>query len=93
VGFVVKVLKCDIVKVLTLVVLIPSLLIGSRYGLIGVVFGHQIATLVERVVGLMIASHFVKIAFSEIFGELKPALLGVKENMMRLVQMFTARKK
>lgn len=124
-----------ILDVLTLVVLIPAILVGSRFGLIGVVFGHLITTLIERIVGLSIASRFVKITFSEIFGELKPALLGVsamipvvllalyltkdinvflqlgvvvlfgalayvgvlwrveKDNMMRLVQTFTSRKK
>jgi len=66
-----------ILDVLTLVVLVPSLLIGSRFGLSGIVFGLLLTTSVERVVGLMIASRFVKITFLDILGELKPALLGV----------------
>jgi O-antigen/teichoic acid export membrane protein len=124
-----------ILDVLTLVVLVPALLIGSRFGLTGIVFGLLFTTLTERIVGLMIASRFVHITFLEIFGELKPALLGAlvmapvvlavlyftrdinvflqlalvvifgalaylgvlwrveKENLMRLVQIFTARKK
>lgn len=66
-----------ILDILTLTVLLPSLLVGSRFGLNGIVFGLLLTTSVERVVGLAIASRFVKISFFDILGELKPALLGV----------------
>jgi PST family polysaccharide transporter len=66
-----------ILDVLTLAVLVPSLLLGSRFGLNGFVFGLLLTTCVERVVGLTIASRFVNITFFDILGELKPALLGV----------------
>ena len=124
-----------ILDVLTLVVLVPSMLVGSKIGLTGVVLALLFTTIVERVVGLTIASRFVKITFLEILGELKPALLGVaamapvvlaalyltrdlnvflqlalvvlagglayvavlwqveRENLMRVVTMFTSRNK
>jgi len=66
-----------ILDVLTLVVLVPSMLLGSKIGLTGVALALLFTTVVERVVGLTIASRFVKITFLEILGELKPALLGV----------------
>jgi lipopolysaccharide exporter len=63
-------------SILTLIVLVPALLIGSRYGLIGVAFGHVVASLVRTTVRLIVATRFIDIKPGDIFAQLKPAALG-----------------
>jgi O-antigen/teichoic acid export membrane protein len=63
-------------SIFTLVIIIPALLIGSRFGLIGIAIGHLIAVLIRRLVSLSIATRFVKVSIVEIFGELKPSFLA-----------------
>jgi O-antigen/teichoic acid export membrane protein len=60
----------------TLIIIIPSLLIGARFGMIGVAVGHLVAVLIRRVISLTIATRFVKVSIGDIFGELRPSLLG-----------------
>lgn len=63
-------------SILTLVIIIPSLLIGARFGLIGVAIGHLVAVLIRRVISIAIATRFVKVSMAEIFAELKPSFLA-----------------
>jgi len=61
---------------LTLIVIIPALLIGSNYGIIGIAWGHLVAVLIRRVVGLTVATRFVNITIIDLIKELKPSVLG-----------------
>ena len=61
---------------LSLIILIPAMLIGSQFGLIGIAWGHLIAVLIRRIVSLQIATRFVDVSLVDIFSELKPSFLG-----------------
>ncbi|HEY3477120.1 MAG TPA: lipopolysaccharide biosynthesis protein, partial [Anaerolineales bacterium] len=63
-------------SLLTLVIIIPSLLIGARFGIIGVAIGHLVAVLIRRAVSLGIATRFVNVTILEIFSELRSSLLA-----------------
>lgn len=63
-------------SLLTLVIIIPSLLIGARFGIIGVAVGHLVAVLIRRVISLALATRFVNVSILDIFGELRSSLLG-----------------
>ena len=63
-------------SILTLVIIIPALLIGARFGLVGVALGHLVAVLIRRVISLGIATRFVNVSIGDIFGELRSSLLG-----------------
>ncbi len=63
-------------SLLTLVIIIPALLIGAQFGIIGVATGHLVAVLIRRMISLGIATRFVNVSIWEIFGELRSSLLG-----------------
>jgi PST family polysaccharide transporter len=63
-------------SLLTLVIIIPSLLIGARFGIIGVAMGHLVAVLIRRAVSLGIATRFVNVTILDIFAELRSSLLA-----------------
>jgi PST family polysaccharide transporter len=63
-------------SLLTLVIIIPSLLIGARFGMIGVAVGHLVAVFIRRIVSLGLATRFVQVSISDIFGELRTSLIG-----------------
>jgi len=63
-------------SLLTLLIIFPSLLIGARFGIIGVAVGHLVAVLIRRVISLWLATRFVNVSIMEIFGELRSSLLG-----------------
>lgn len=63
-------------SILTLVVIIPSLLIGARFGLIGVAMGHLVAVLIRRVISLWLATRFVSVSIFDIFGQLRSSVLA-----------------
>lgn len=63
-------------SILTLIIIIPSLLIGARFGIIGVAVGHLVAVLIRRIVSLTLATHFVNVSIFEIFAELRSSLLA-----------------
>jgi O-antigen/teichoic acid export membrane protein len=62
--------------ILTFIVIIPSIFIGSYFGLIGIAWGHLFAVLIRRIVSLTLATRFVKVSIVDIIKELKPAFLG-----------------
>ena len=63
-------------SLLTLVIIIPSLLIGARFGILGVAAGHLVAVLIRRVISLWLATRFVNVSIMDIFGELRSSLLA-----------------
>lgn len=62
--------------VLTLIIIVPAILLGSRFGMIGIAWGHLIAVLIRRIVSLIVATRFVDVSIAEIFKELKPSVQG-----------------
>lgn len=63
-------------SLLTLVIILPCLLLGARFGLIGVATGHLVAVLLRRIVSLALATRYVNVSLADIFGELRSSLLG-----------------
>lgn len=63
-------------SILTLVIIIPSLLIGSRFGLIGVATGHLVAVLIRRVISLWLATRFVNVSILNIFAQLRSSIIA-----------------
>ena len=63
-------------SLLTLVIIIPSLIIGARFGIIGVAIGHLVAVLIRRIISLALATRFVNVSILDIFGELRSSLIG-----------------
>lgn len=63
-------------SILTLIIIIPSLLIGARFGLIGVAVGHLVAVLIRRIISLTLATQFVNVSILDIFAELRSAFLA-----------------
>jgi O-antigen/teichoic acid export membrane protein len=63
-------------SIVTLIVIIPALLIGARFGVIGVAVGHLVAVLIRRIISLTVATHFVNVSIKEIFGELRSSVLA-----------------
>lgn len=79
-------------SILTLFVIVPSLLIGARFGIIGVAAGHLVAVLIRRIISLGLATRFVNVSLLDIFGELRTSLLGalVMVPVVLAVSYFTA---
>lgn len=63
-------------SIFTLIIIVPSLLIGARFSVIGLAIGHLVAISICRAVGLAYAIRFVNISVQDIVGELRPSLLG-----------------
>jgi O-antigen/teichoic acid export membrane protein len=63
-------------SLLTLAIIIPSLLIGARFGIIGVAVGHLVAVLIRRMISLGLATRYVNVSIMDIVGELRTSLLG-----------------
>lgn len=78
-------------SILTLIIIIPALLIGARFGLIGVAVGHLIAVLIRRLISLALATRFVNVSILDIFGELRSSFLAalVMAPIVFAVSQFT----
>lgn len=63
-------------EVLNMFVLVPLLLVGANFGLIGVAVGHVLASVVRTVADLIVASRFIKVSVVDILLELKSSFLG-----------------
>jgi O-antigen/teichoic acid export membrane protein len=63
-------------SLVNLMIVIPALLIGSRFGLIGIAFGQLTAMVLRRGISLTVATKLIKLSFVDILRELKPALQG-----------------
>lgn len=63
-------------SILTLLIIVPALLIGSRFGLIGIALGHVVAVLLRRIISLAVATRFVKVSMSDLFRQLKPSFMA-----------------
>ena len=63
-------------SILTLIIIAPALLIGSRFGLIGIAFGHLAAILIRRVMSLVLAARYVKFTLRDILTSSGPPFSG-----------------
>ncbi len=63
-------------SILTLIIIVPAILLGSRFGLVGVAWGHLIAVLIRRIVSIVVATRFVNVTIFEILNEIKPAAIA-----------------
>lgn len=61
---------------LYLMLIVPLILIGSRFGLAGVAWGQLLATLIYQSISLFVATKFVNISFIDILKELSPSFQG-----------------
>lgn len=61
-------------SIFTVILLVPTLLIGSWYGVIGVAWGHLFAVLIRRTISLTVATRFVKVTYGEILSQLFSSL-------------------
>jgi PST family polysaccharide transporter len=61
-------------SIFSVIILIPSLLFGSTFGVIGVAWGHLFAVLIRRMVSLAFATRFLKVTLWEILSQLAPSL-------------------
>jgi PST family polysaccharide transporter len=79
-------------SILTLIIIIPALLIGAKFGLIGVAIGHLVAILIRRIISLGLATRFVNVTIVDIFGELKSSLIAalVMAPLTLIVSYLTA---
>jgi O-antigen/teichoic acid export membrane protein len=79
-------------SILTLVIIIPSLLIGAQFGIIGVAVGHLVAILLRRIISLALATRFVNVSILDIFGELRSSFLAalVMAPVIFVVSQLTA---
>jgi PST family polysaccharide transporter len=64
-------------SIFSIIIIIPALLVGSRWGIIGVAFGHLTAMIIRRAVSLTIATRFVKVTIADMLEQLKPSFLGL----------------
>jgi PST family polysaccharide transporter len=62
--------------ILTLALMVPALLIGQRFGLIGVAWGYVVAVFIERMISLFLAVHFIKIPLVDILSQFIPSIRG-----------------
>ncbi|MCL4274192.1 MAG: lipopolysaccharide biosynthesis protein [Anaerolineales bacterium] len=60
-------------NVFSIFVSVPALLIGSLYGLTGIVWGYLIGIILDQIVTLYVATKFVSVTFRDIFNEIRPA--------------------
>lgn len=64
-------------SIFSIVILVPSLLLGAHYfGVIGVAYGHLFAVIIRRAVSLFFATRFVNVTVGEIFAQIRASLLA-----------------
>jgi PST family polysaccharide transporter len=63
-------------SIVNLLMLVPALWIGSRWGLVGVALGHVVVSVLYMVLRLSVATRFVQVSVTDILRELRPALVA-----------------
>jgi O-antigen/teichoic acid export membrane protein len=63
-------------EVLNMAILAPALWFGASFGLLGVAWGHLLASLVRMTADAVIATRFIQLGPKDILLQLKPAFLG-----------------
>lgn len=63
-------------EMLNMVVLVPALWFGARYGLVGIAWGHLGASVVRMVADLLVAAKFVDIRLKALMAQLIPSFLA-----------------
>jgi PST family polysaccharide transporter len=76
-------------SLVSLVVIIPALLIGSRFGIIGIAVAQLVAMIIRRGISLSIAAKLINVSIIDILGQLKPALKGA--TLLLFISLFVLR--
>jgi len=63
-------------SLISLVVIFPALLIGAKFGLIGVAYGQLFAMLIRRIISLVVTTKLIHVTIWDMLSELKPSVLG-----------------
>jgi PST family polysaccharide transporter len=63
-------------SILSVIILVPSLLVGSRFGIVGIGWGLLFAIIFRRIISINMAIRFIHVTLWDIVRELKPAMLG-----------------
>lgn len=63
-------------NIMSILVLVPALMIGSQFGLVGFAWGYLIAIALDQTITIYVATRFLKVSVLDILKELKPAILG-----------------
>jgi|GEM_PF-103617 len=61
------------VEVLNMLALVPALIIGAQFGLVGIAWGHLTASFVRMVADMLVAAKFVNVRPRDILAQLVPA--------------------
>lgn len=64
------------VEVLNMLVLVPALIIGAQFGLVGIAWGHLTASVVRMVADMLVAAKFVRVRVRDILAQLLPAFVS-----------------
>ena len=59
--------------IFTLILIVPFITFGSKFGLVGVAWGHLSAALIYQSVSIIVAARFINIPVTDILKELKPS--------------------
>lgn len=64
-------------NIMSVAILIPALVIGSQFGLLGFAWGYLTAIIFDQAITLYVAGRFIRVSFWDILSEMKPAALGI----------------
>lgn len=64
-------------NIMSAAILIPALVIGSQFGLIGFAWGYLVAIVFDQAITLYVAGRFIRVSFWDILSEMKPAAAGI----------------
>ncbi|MCS6992672.1 MAG: lipopolysaccharide biosynthesis protein [Anaerolineales bacterium] len=64
-------------NIMSAAILVPALVVGSQFGLIGFAWGYLTAIIFDQAITLYVAGRFIRVSFWDILSEMKPAALGV----------------
>ncbi len=64
-------------NIMSAAILVPALVIGSQFGLIGFAWGYLIAIVFDQAITLYVAGRFIRVSFWDILSEMKPAAAGI----------------
>ncbi|PWH11790.1 MAG: hypothetical protein DDG60_16570 [Anaerolineae bacterium] len=64
-------------NIMSAAILVPALLLGSQFGLLGFAWGYLIAIIFDQAITLYVAGRFIHVSWGDILAEIKPAALGI----------------
>jgi PST family polysaccharide transporter len=64
------------VSILEVFILLPALVVGARYGIVGVAWAHAGVAAIDTVIRLVIARHMIGVTIRSVAREMVPSMLG-----------------